>query len=229
MDASWAAYAAAFWLGAVHALEVDHMVAVTALVGSRPRVGAAVSYAARWGLGHSLVLLAVGGTLAWTRVGIPDSVIGWTEVAVGVTLVGVGVWALRAAYRLHLHDPVQHGGHAHLHTHSPKLHPHSHDDVDVTRRHRHLSTLVGAVHGLVGTAPIVALIPVTLIANPWTATGYLTVFAAGTVLAMGLYAALAALALSRAASSIVPARVIAVATALGSAVVGVWWISGATF
>src|SRR3989304_4730310 len=41
MNELWAAYAAAFALGAGHALEVDHMVAVTVFVGGRPRLGAA--------------------------------------------------------------------------------------------------------------------------------------------------------------------------------------------
>lgn len=219
-----AAYAAAFALGATHALEVDHMVAVSTFVGHRPQVGSATVFGVRWGLGHALVVLIVGALLAWSNIPIPGTVERWMELGVGLMLVGLGVWAVRSARRLHVHEPGRHGGHAHLHAHSPDLHPHDHAHADPTKRHRHLSTLVGAVHGLAGTAPIVALIPVTLLPGAWSAMGYLVAFGFGTVLAMGIYAALTALAAQRAASSLRAAHRIAVVTGLASVAVGVWWI-----
>ncbi len=224
MDGTWMAYAAALALGAAHALEVDHMVAVTAFIGNRPRIRTAVSFGVRWGLGHSLVVLLVGGALVWGSVTVPPHVTGWTELGVGAMLVALGLWALRAARRLHLHRPHEHEGHAHLHAHPPSQHPHHHRRVDASRRHRHLSTIVGAVHGLAGTAPVVALVPVTLIPHRWAALGYLAAFGAGTVLAMGVYATLAAIAVSRAASSVVVARIVAAVTASASLAVGAWWL-----
>ncbi len=44
MSGLLSAYLAALVLGAIHALEVDHVAAVTAFVGSRPRVPTAVSF-----------------------------------------------------------------------------------------------------------------------------------------------------------------------------------------
>lgn len=90
-----------------------------------------------------------------------------------------------------------------------------------------MSTLVGAVHGLAGTAPVVALIPVTLLPDRWLAVGYLVAFGMGTVLAMGLYAALAALAAGRATSSLTWARTVAAVTGLASFGLGFWWIGRA--
>jgi ABC-type nickel/cobalt efflux system permease component RcnA len=215
---------AAVALGAAHALEVDHMVAVSAFVGQQPRVGAATMFGVRWGIGHALVVLIVGGLLAWSNIGIPRGVDEWMELAVGLMLVALGAWVIHSARRLHFHKPSRHGGHAHLHAHSPEHHPHSHAHADPTKRHRHLSTIVGAMHGLAGTAPIVALIPVTLLPGTWSAVGYLVAFGMGTVLAMGIYAALAALAAQRAASSLKAARRVAVFTGVTSVVVGIWWI-----
>ncbi|MGD2136426.1 MAG: sulfite exporter TauE/SafE family protein [Gemmatimonadales bacterium] len=224
MDSLWHAYTAAFALGAAHAVEVDHMVAVTAFVGNRPRVEAAVGFGVLWGIGHSAVVLVVGGALVISGVTVPDAATGWAELGVGVMLVGLGIWALSAARRLHLHEPHAHGGHAHLHQHGPHRHPHSHAHTDPLRRHRHLSTLVGALHGLAGTAPVVALVPVTLMSGTWPALGYLMAFGVGTVLAMGVYSVLAAIAAARAASSVRVARGVAAVTALASFGVGIWWI-----
>lgn len=230
MDGSWAAYAAAVALGAAHAIEVDHMVAVTAFVGGQPRVAAAAGFGLRWGLGHAGVVFVAGGVLAWTRVRVPDPLTRWAELLVGLTLVALGLWAACRAARLHLHEPRGHGDHAHLHAHGggPGAHGHGHHAAAPhQRRHRHLSTAVGAVHGLAGTAPVVALIPVALMPDLSTALVYLAAFGAGTAAAMGAYAALAALAVGRVADSPRGARVMAFGTASASVAVGLWWIARA--
>lgn len=223
-----AAYAAAFALGASHALEVDHMVAVSAFVGGNPRLLAAAGFGMRWGVGHGVAVLLAGGLLAWSGVRVPPSAATWAELAVGVILIALGVWALRVARRLHVHPPGVHGDHGHLHAH---LHggasPHEHPHPAPGGRHRHLSTLIGAAHGLAGTAPVVALVPVTLIWDMRLALGYLAAFGVGTILAMGTYALLAAVAIRRARASARAARAIAMGTALASVALGLWWIVGA--
>jgi ABC-type nickel/cobalt efflux system permease component RcnA len=181
-------------------------------------------FGVRWGFGHALVVLIVGGLLAFSNIHIPDAADEWAEFVMGFMLIVLGVWAVRSARRLHVHAPRQHGGHAHLHAHPVDQHPHSHARANPERRHRHLSTLVGAVHGLAGTAPVVALIPVTLLTGTWLALGYLAAFGIGTIVAMGVYAALAALAAQRAASSLQTARRVAVITGVVSVAVGCWWV-----
>lgn len=222
----WAAYAAAFVLGTVHALEVDHMVAVSAFVGGNPRLRSAVGFGVRWGVGHAAVVLVAGGLLAASGIRVPDSAQSWLEAGVGLALIGVGVWAWRKARRLHLHGPEEHGGHGHLHTHGAghAHHHHDHASNGEAPRHAHLSTLVGAVHGLAGSAPVVALVPVTLMPNLGAALGYLLAFGIGTILGMGTYAMVAALAVGRAAESVRLARALAFGTASLSIAVGVWWL-----
>ena len=231
MHELWAAYAAAFILGAAHALEVDHMVAMTAFVGGRPRPGLAALFGIRWGLGHATAVLAAGALLAWSGLRVPAAAEAWAELGVGIMLMAVGLWAGRNARRLHVHEPVAHGGpehaHIHLHAHDPVRHPYGHRHVDPDRRHRHLSTLVGAAHGLAGTAPAVALLPVTLIDEMGAAIGYLAAFGIGTTAAMGIYAVVAALAVRRAARSLRAARMAALLTAAASVVVGGYWAARA--
>jgi len=228
MSQIWISYLTALALGAGHALEVDHMVAVTAFVGGRPRLGAAVGFGLRWGVGHSLAVLAAGTALAVSGVHVPPGAQDWAELGVGLMLVALGVWAANAARRLHVHPAQEHGGHAHLHAHAPGAAPHAHahdQSAQATRRHRHLLTLVGAMHGLAGTAPVVALVPVTLMSSTTAAVLYLALFGAGTILGMAAYAALAALAVGSVASSGRLARAAAFATAAASALVGGWWIA----
>jgi nickel/cobalt exporter len=223
----WMAYVTAFALGAGHALEVDHMVAVSAFVGGRPRWRSAVGFGLRWALGHSLVVLLAGLALATSGLRVPPGALRWAELGVGLMLLALGLWAWRAARRLHLHPPQEHEGHAHLHAHreGARPHGHAHDrSAAATARHRHLPTAVGALHGLAGTAPVVGLIPVTLLPDRAAALGYLAAFGAGTAVAMAGYAALAALAISRVAASTRWARGAAAATAATSFGVGVWWV-----
>lgn len=111
------ALATAAMLGCLHALEVDHMVAVTTFVSRRP-TAAAVRFGLRWGLGHSLAVLAAGGLLLATGLRWPARLDASGEALVGLMLFALGGWALASARKLHLHSSQEHGGHAHLHLHA---------------------------------------------------------------------------------------------------------------
>jgi nickel/cobalt exporter len=217
------AYLAALLLGAIHALEVDHMIAVSAFVGSEPRTRTAAWFGARWGVGHSAVVLLVGGALAWFEIRIPDSFVVWGEMVVGMALVFLGFWAVRAAKHFHLHGPDEHEGHGHLHQHrgDSSGHRHSHD-AGSKHHHRHMATAMGALHGLVGTAPILALIPVALIQDFGTAMIYLTLFGVGTITSMTAYATFAALAVQGMATNVILR--VSYLIAGGTVGVGMWWI-----
>src|SRR5678815_4129649 len=95
--------ATALVLGFLHALEIDHMLAVTTFVSRRPALATAAGFGLRWGLGHSLAVLALGGILLATGIQWPDRWTSYGEAAVGILLVGLGLWSLRASRNLHLH------------------------------------------------------------------------------------------------------------------------------
>jgi hypothetical protein len=188
-------------LGFLHALEVDHMVAVTAFVSRRPTVPAALAFSLRWGLGHSLAVFAVGAILLATGFSWPPSLSGVLEGAVGVALVAVGVWSLRTARNLHRHQPAEHG------------------------MHRHGITSVGLLHGLAGTSAVVALIPVTLLHDSGLGLAYLAIFGVGVTAAMIVFSVVGGVAMGRAAgASEVCSKRIAAGAGLGSMGVGLWWI-----
>src|SRR6266545_3650085 len=124
------------------------MVAVTAFVSRRPALLTAAGFGARWGLGHSLAVLGAGAVLLATGLHWSPRVGTLLEGAVGVALVGVGAWSLRAARNLHLHPPAEHGNHGHLHVHGRPAAAHTHG-------HPHQGIIaVGLLPGVAGLASI---------------------------------------------------------------------------
>lgn len=211
-------------LGFLHALEVDHMLAVTNFVTRRPALRTAARFGFRWGLGHSVAVLAAGGLLLATGLRWPERLDQWAEAAVGVLLIGIGLWALRSTRNLHIHPPAEHGDHLHLHAHpggrgGVHAHPHAHP-------HRgHGITLVGLAHGLAGTSAVVALVPVTMVDRVSAGVGYLLAFCVGVTAAMTMFAAVSALAMQRAAEhSLMVGRRITVAVGGAGIVTGGFWI-----
>ena len=200
--------------GFLHALEPDHMAAVTTFVSRRPRPAEALGFGLRWGVGHSAAILVVGLVLVVLHVRMPSSLTQGLEFGVGAMLVGLGLWLLWSVLHERAHALAEGGGHHHHH--------HGHD-------HAHGGSLwVGLAHGLAGSAPLVALLPVTLIRSAWLAAGYLFAFGVGTTVAMALYALLAGALFSETGRRLPRlAGTLRAATALGSAALGVFWMFGA--
>jgi ABC-type nickel/cobalt efflux system permease component RcnA len=219
-------------LGALHALEIDHMLAVTTFVSRRPALRTAAGFGARWGIGHSVAVLAAGGALIATGVRLPDRLDAAGEALVGLMLVGLGTWALVSARKLHLHSAEEHGGHAHLHLHAAArgqhAHPH-HGPEGTGHDHTHGSiTLVGLLHGLAGTSGVVALVPVTMMDRAALGVGYLAAFGVGVTAAMTLFALGAAVAVRQATGrSLAWGRRVAAAIGVTGIGVGLWWVGRA--
>lgn len=207
----------AFVIGLIHALEPDHMVAVTAFVTRRPGARAAVGFGVRWGLGHAVAVLVVGTILIALGVQVPSGLEAVLETLVGVVLVGLGAWVLWKARTLTAHEHVHASGerHIHIHVHGDREH----------HRHGHALGFVGALHGLAGTGPVVALVPLALSDSRLAAGGYLAIFGIGTIIGMALYAlAVGYFYGETARRSEQVARGLAVAVGLASVGVGIWWI-----
>jgi nickel/cobalt transporter (NicO) family protein len=217
MSALVLTYSTALLLGSLHALEADHMAAVTAFVVRRPGVRDAVRFAIRWSAGHGGAIILIGAGLLLLGVRLPEATEHLLERFVGVVMIGLGFWAFRGARALHSHPHVHADGTQHDHVHSHAF-GHAH-------KRGHAATAVGLVHGLAGSGAAVALIPVIGFESPAAGVAYLVVFAVGTVVAMGLYGLLAGAIFGRTAgSSLCVAHLLARSTGVFTVAVGVVWL-----
>ena len=212
-----------FVLGLRHALDVDHLAAVSTIVSGRRSVGSASLVGALWGLGHTAALLVVGLLVIGLHGEIPPGVARGLELGVAVMLVGLGtnlLWTLSRGGGIHLHGHA-HGGREHVHFH---VHDAAHvDDGD----HHHpvraarRPFAVGVVHGLAGSAALMLAILAT-IPSPSLAVAYIVVFGVGSVAGMVAMSTLLGLPLVLAAERFARAdAVLRTCAGVGSIVVGI--------
>ena len=149
----------AFGLGLLHALDADHIMAVSGLAARRPSLRNSLRFCARWAIGHGLTLLLIGGAVLLLGMAIPEQFSALAEAFIGVVLIVIGIWILwdllRSRAHLHFHDHDDLPRHAHWHAHHSHSIPHNTD----THQHQHSAVLVGILHGAAGSAPLLALIP----------------------------------------------------------------------
>ncbi len=174
-----------FILGLKHALDADHLVAVSTIVSEHHSLIRSSLIGAFWGVGHTLSLLLVGLVVIGLRVTIPERVALGLEFAVAVMLVLLGASVLYKAVRLKLHvhahlHPTERGlkKHTHVHVHVAETHHHGEHQHFLTQARRPL--LVGMVHGLAGSAALMLLV-LTTISSPWLALIYIGVFGVGSI------------------------------------------------
>ena len=85
-------------IGLQHALEADHVAAVSSIASGETSLRKIVVHGALWGLGHTMTLGIVAGTAVYLGAVIDDEVAGWLEFIVGVMLVGLGAPGMIAPF-----------------------------------------------------------------------------------------------------------------------------------
>ena len=167
-------------LGMRHALEPDHLVAVSSLVSRERSPVRAMLLGACWGLGHTLTLVIVGAALIVLRLELPASVADLFEFAVAVMLVALGLRAIVQAARQGSLGPAlphRHGRIVHVHAGVPA---HLHVGAWTLARR---PLIVGAVHGLAGSGALTALVLTTLPSTAARLT-YMALFGLGSTIGM---------------------------------------------
>jgi cytochrome c biogenesis protein CcdA len=188
-----------FLLGMQHALEADHIAAVSSLAARRTDIRDIVKHGLTWGLGHTLTLFAFAGAAILLGQAIPDTLARPLETAVGLMLVGLGAHVLWRLWRdrVHFHSHSHGDGtrHIHVHSHAGESVPHRAS----AHRHGHgfrwRSLLVGLMHGMAGSAALLVL-AVSQAANPAAAMAYVLLFGTGSMLGMGALSAVIAVPLA---------------------------------
>jgi high-affinity nickel permease len=183
-----------FIIGMGHALETDHLAAVSNMLAEKGNRRALIARGAFWGLGHTLALFLICTAVVLLGLTISGTLQASVEFTVGVMIVALGVQTLWRLHRdrihIHVHD---HGAAAHLHAHSHKgeTRPHTRAAHAHPHRARNVKALgIGLIHGAAGSG---ALLVLTISATQ-TVAGALAYFAVFGIGAMGGMAALSAIA-----------------------------------
>lgn len=167
-----------FLLGLQHAIEADHLAAVSTIVSEKKSLWTASLVGGLWGVGHTISLFVVAAAVILLKLQISETTEARLEAAVGAMLILLGLNAVRkllAADKVHVHTHA-HGEreHVHIHAHASERNGISH------HRFSFRSIIVGMVHGLAGSAALMLLV-VPVMASPAIALAYILVFGIGSI------------------------------------------------
>jgi cytochrome c biogenesis protein CcdA len=201
------------FVGLQHALEIDHVAAVTSMMSGQKSRLSIVKHGVAWGIGHATTLLAVTLVIVATGQAINDSVAEWLEFAVGLMLVGLGIhvlWRMRRD-RIHIHAH-RHGDlqlHLHFHSHARDAAPH----LESMHRHDHIrlplrSMAIGTMHGMAGSAALIAVVAASF-GNFTSALVYVAIFGLGSIAGMALLSAIMSVPLAWSARTMTITNVVA--------------------
>lgn len=188
-------------LGMQHALEADHVAAVSSLCTGTRSVRRIAAHGAVWGLGHSLTLLIFAGTAVVLDLRFGETLARVLEGVVGVMLILLGGQVLVRLWRarIHFHSHRHADGRTHFHVHShpgedtghdPDHHVHAHASGLPVR-----TLLVGMVHGLAGSTALVIL-TATTVQDPVIGLLYIALFSLGSIAGMTVLSSLLAVPLA---------------------------------
>jgi len=176
-----------FLVGMQHALEADHIAAVSSIAARRSRVGDIVRHGLTWGLGHTLTLFAFAGAAILLGHAIPERLSRPLETAVGIMLVGLGahvLWRLsRERMHLHAHRHADGTVHVHAHSHAGEVVPHARAPHAHQHGFRWRTLVVGLMHGMAGSAALLVL-AVSQATSAAVGIAYIALFGIGSMIGM---------------------------------------------
>ncbi|MFG6114816.1 urease accessory protein UreH [Halobacillus sp. MO56] len=163
MESLFAILGFGFLLGIKHALEPDHVVAVSTIVGKNKSPWRSGFLGVFWGIGHTLTLLFIFLVLHFTQTSISGTWEKTFELGVGIMLVYLGISTFFPAKN-----------------HAPKESRNTSGNLFLK------SMFIGQVHGLAGSAAMTLLV-FSMVDSLQDALLYIGTFGTGTILGMLLF------------------------------------------
>jgi sulfite exporter TauE/SafE len=154
-----------FLLGIKHAIEPDHVIAVSTIVSETKNIKRSIFAGVYWGIGHTATLFLFGMILIVAKNTITDTVALSLEFIVGIMLVSLGLNSL-LSFMKHRHP-----------------HPHHTPDKEKKGRTHLKSFFIGLIHGLAGSAAMV-LLTMSTVSTAWQGALYILIFGCGTIVGM---------------------------------------------
>ncbi|WP_227939602.1 urease accessory protein UreH domain-containing protein [Alkalihalobacillus deserti] len=158
-----------FVLGIKHAVEPDHVIAVSTIASQSKKLWRSSLSGVFWGIGHTATLFIFGIIVILMKGDIPDNWAMSLEFLVGIMLVYLGITSILSFKNIHLHK------HEQVQKNSAG---HRHKKVTYIK-----SMIIGFVHGLAGSAAMI-LLTMSSVNNVWEGATYILIFGVGTVIGM---------------------------------------------
>lgn len=158
----------AFGLGIKHAMEPDHVIAVSTIASQTKKLRHASLSGLFWGIGHSLTIFVSSMVLILLKSEIPPHWAMTLEFMVGVMLVVLGVrsWFARAQSGIEAGQQAEN------------------EKAGKLLRSAYIrSTVIGFIHGMAGSAAMV-LLTLSTVRDVGTEVIYLIMFGMGTIAGM---------------------------------------------
>ena len=169
--------------GFIHVVSgADHLIAMAPSSITSPKIAARNSIS--WGLGHSSGVIILAFLAIFIKDIAPLSKFSnFAEFLVGISLLVVGVFAIRNSLHLNIHS------HSHQHNGVAHHHLHFHSDDQKKNKHSHALTGLGLLHGLAGGSHFLAVLPALALPLP-NALAYLISYLSGSLASMILFTCL---------------------------------------
>ncbi len=181
-----------FLLGLYHALDADHVAAISAIVSKTKNIKKSSLFGIAWGIGHTFTLLVAGIIIFLIGIALPKKLSLLFELLASILLITLGA--------ITLCQEIKKYKHTHSHAHDGITHSHPHIHHNHSHHHFHLPLFTGMVHGLAGSSVIL----LTLLATVSSLTAvilYVLIFGIGSTLGMMIVSGVIGFSLMKLAKS----------------------------
>ncbi|PLT29559.1 urease accessory protein UreH domain-containing protein [Peribacillus deserti] len=156
-----------FVLGIKHAIEPDHVIAVSTIASQSKKLSRSSLAGVFWGIGHTATLFIVGIILLVMKGQIPEKWAMSLEFLVGIMLVYLGITTITSLKKIHVHQKE-----------------HNSESSNKAENLSYLKSMfIGFVHGLAGSGAMV-LLTMSTVNTVLESAIYIFIFGFGTVFGM---------------------------------------------
>lgn len=191
-----------FALGIRHAMEPDHMIAVSTIASQSKKLWHASLAGVFWGIGHTATLFVFGIVLIIMKNDIPEKWSMSLEFLVGIMLVYLGIASMLSCRK-------------------NREHTHSYPVRKTASYHK--SLFIGFIHGLAGSGAMV-LLTMSTVHTIWQGGLYILIFGLGTVIGMLLFTTIIGIPFVWSAERTATSRTLIFITGAISTVFGIYYM-----
>ncbi len=163
----------ALGFGVFHAMDTDHLLTLANVSPSKTSIPQTLRFCSRWALGHGVAVIILGCLVLMFQMAIPYTLANIAGHMVGLILIALGMLVFVQSAK-NLMVAKQQDAQRGLQNHA--------DQFGVVHHHRVMG--IGFLHGISGSATLLALLPMTQLQSAWLGMAYLLFFSLGVLLAM---------------------------------------------